>query len=404
MAKKPSVPIDGTFEPAPKDNRIWQEKLRDGGNDWINYLLGPHAQMAADAASFLPSQSIVDLLSGSSEVSKGVVNKNPWESGMGLVNMLTSGAPGPNITPAMILTLAKAKVSPGKIADLQKLQGSKDLFEIFDKEGAWLDPHSGDVKTMIGREQFPKGNDTPFTDRFYDEIDGNKPGSRGSLSQYFDLPAYFATHPEAINQRFNVKDNSPFVPSGTKGQYGSGDTFIYSGNIANLSPTGVMDDILKDAEATSFHELTHASQDMGGGLYEGTSDDYFNKFLDSVILSKSQIGSPAEKARSDELRDAYKKHRFINSVTGGDVDPTTVPFDRGIDFLSYLGHPLEREARAGEDMALKSLEDRAKNYLAGVDSTPAKHAYKSPEGLFKALQEILVTGKRPVPYIRKVSP
>lgn len=127
MARKPagvpSVPIDGVFAPKtkPKDDRIWQEVLRDTGNEWSDYLLGPHKQSVVDLLSFLPSQSIVDAIGGSGEVSSGVKNQNPWEAGMGLIDMLTAGLPGPNVSdvaPAALLAGILPKKSTAKEFDL----------------------------------------------------------------------------------------------------------------------------------------------------------------------------------------------------------------------------------------------------------------------------------------------
>lgn len=125
---KPSVPIDGVFAPKkkPKDDRIWQEKVRDFGNEWADYFLGPHRQSVEGLASLLPAQAIPDALQGSGEVSSGVKNQNPWEAGMGLIDMLTAGLPGPDISQAALLTGFLPKRS--KATEFDLIHGTRHDF------------------------------------------------------------------------------------------------------------------------------------------------------------------------------------------------------------------------------------------------------------------------------------
>lgn len=49
-----------TPKPAPVDNRIWQEKVRDFGNEWSNYLFGPHLPTVGGILEFNDAADVID--------------------------------------------------------------------------------------------------------------------------------------------------------------------------------------------------------------------------------------------------------------------------------------------------------------------------------------------------------
>jgi hypothetical protein len=184
----------------------------------------------------------------------------------------------------------------------------------------------------------------------------------------------------------------------------------YMDNRANIFPAHIRTqnynkserDILNDTKGISLHELTHGSQDKAGAM-ESTSDDYYQKFLKNIMDEPLKYGAS---------KDDYHKLVDIDAELGdwglnrgnGTFLPTDIANNqhKSLDFLSYWFHPLEREARASEDMLLRSLDDRAKDYLKGVDSEVNLEPYKSAPRLIDMLHKLFVTGELHAPQVMRV--
>lgn len=56
----------------PADDRIWQEKVRDFGNEWSNYLFGPHLPSVGGLLEFTDAADVQDAAANNQEFSKAV--------------------------------------------------------------------------------------------------------------------------------------------------------------------------------------------------------------------------------------------------------------------------------------------------------------------------------------------
>jgi hypothetical protein len=59
-------------KPAPVDDRIWQEKVRDTGNEWANYLFGPHLPAVGGLLEFSDAADVQDAAANNQEFSKAM--------------------------------------------------------------------------------------------------------------------------------------------------------------------------------------------------------------------------------------------------------------------------------------------------------------------------------------------
>jgi hypothetical protein len=95
----PQVPfLDGPADPPREDNRIWQEKFRDTGNEWANYLLGPLLPGIEGAASLSNAQGVADYNDSARALTDNLMKGNlgaaameaPWTT-LGMAGMLVPG-------------------------------------------------------------------------------------------------------------------------------------------------------------------------------------------------------------------------------------------------------------------------------------------------------------------------
>jgi hypothetical protein len=103
--------------------------------------------------------------------------------------------------------------------------------------------------------------------------------------------------------------------------------------------------------------------------------------------------SPDLAAKAKELEEAMAFTVFKDASTGKMFNADAASNEHGVvDYLAYYMHPMEREARASEDMLTKSLDDRARTYLKGEDSSP-RGAYRDPNNIVDVLYKLFVTGE-----------
>jgi hypothetical protein len=114
-------------QPEP-DDRIWQEKLRDTGNEWANYLAGPHLPSVEGMAQFSDAADIQDAADNNLELSRAVSDGRWWDA--------AKAAPWAGISSAMA-------VLPGSLGPLDNaakdaVQGTDSIAEatVKPKKGA----------------------------------------------------------------------------------------------------------------------------------------------------------------------------------------------------------------------------------------------------------------------------
>jgi hypothetical protein len=106
-ADEPRVPTGGgintNYGPQQPDGRIWQEKLRDGGNSAINYALGPHAQSLMDLSQFSDAADMQDAAANNLELSNAAKDGRWWDAAKAAPWAIGSSAmaliPGASIGP-----------------------------------------------------------------------------------------------------------------------------------------------------------------------------------------------------------------------------------------------------------------------------------------------------------------
>lgn len=325
-----------------------------------------------------------------------VLGMTPPGMALDAYNIGKAGAEGnaTDLLQSMILTVPG--VSKSTAEELFKMRGNRDLLEMFNKTGYWLDPNYSVPKTMIG----PDGKKDLFTQRFYEEINRLKRSPGDKIEKYIDLDA-ISQDPTLANVDFRVVPGVSTFGSGTEGVYKGAlsQAIVFPDHIRANMPNKSERDQLNQVKGISLHELTHGSQDKAGAM-DSTSDKYYDNFLKEALLGPSGNQSKIFNLRDDDINklididEALPNIAFKNNVNNTTFNADLTKNEHGVtDFLAYWLHPNEREARASEDMLTKPLNDRLTAYLKGVDSMPPKHPYKSTISLIDTLYKALVTGE-----------
>ena len=102
---QPRVPVSGVFAgygPQQPDGRIWQEKVRDTGNEWADYTLGPSRDSIEGLLSFSDAADMQDAATNNQELSSALwqgrwgdaARAAPW-AGLSSAMAVLPGSLGP---------------------------------------------------------------------------------------------------------------------------------------------------------------------------------------------------------------------------------------------------------------------------------------------------------------------
>ncbi len=306
-------------------------------------------------------------------------------------DMGKAGAEGDVPGALMSMILSVPGISKSTADDLFKMRGNRDLYEMFERTGYWLDPNYSIPKTMIG----PKDNQDLFSQRFYEEINRLKRSPGDKVEKYIDLDA-ISQDPSITPTDFRVVGGVlPGRSTSTEGVFKPdfNQAIVFPDHIRSNLASKSERDQLNSIKGISLHELTHGSQ-HNAGQQDATTMDYFANYLENIFNGKTFPKDTTIVEQLIDIDEALPNFTFRDAVADKDFDADLNTNQHGVaDFLSYWFHPSEREARASEDMLTRSLDDRAKSYLKGVDSMPPKSPYKSTKGLIDMLHKVFVTGE-----------
>jgi hypothetical protein len=100
----------------PADDRIWQERVRDTGNEWANYLLGPHMPAVEGLLQFSDAADLQDAADNNSElynaVSEGRWGDAAYAAPWAGVSSLAAVIPGISAGPFDNIARRGADVAP----------------------------------------------------------------------------------------------------------------------------------------------------------------------------------------------------------------------------------------------------------------------------------------------------
>jgi hypothetical protein len=123
--------VPGTPKPK-KAAKTWVDELNELGT----FLLGQHQEPLLDAltfaSDFTPAAGLRDTMDASKTVSEGVMNLNPWETGIGLAGILTGFLPGK--TPTKEFDLIHGSKHDFK-PEGNEIHGKFDLGKVLTGEG-----------------------------------------------------------------------------------------------------------------------------------------------------------------------------------------------------------------------------------------------------------------------------
>lgn len=301
-----------------------------------------------------------------------------------------AGAEGGVLGPLMAMILSVPGISKNTADELFKMRGNRDLYEMFEKTGYWLDPNYTIPKTMIG----PEDNKDLFTSRFYEEINKLKKSPGDKVDKYIALDA-IAKDPTLAPTDFRVVAGiTPGTSTTTEGMFKPdfNQAIVFPDRIRTNKAKKSEREQLNSIKGISLHELTHGSQ-HNAGQQDSTWGDYYTDDIMNLLLNIDNKSDKKLIDKADEVQKAMGHTVFKNSDDGTMFNANAAANEYGIvDFLSYLMHPSEREARASEDMITKSLDERARSYLKGEDSSP-RGPYRSTSNIIDVLHKLFVTGE-----------
>lgn len=280
--------------PKTKKEKSWVDELNEIGN----FLLGPHGSQLFGgleaAAEFTPGAAVRDTMDASKTVSEGVMNLNPWETGMGLAGILMGILPGKSpVKEFPLIHGTRHEFAPTEKNPL----GEFDLSKILTGEGT-----NYEGKGIYATEPKAEGLATSYA---HYNVDGDGDISVGG-QKFNDL--FKALHKEYATERYN-----PTFINKSKA-LDELERMIYSNNESGV-PTIVdkyIDDILNKAKekAVTTMPIMNNKGEVIEEFKMSNFDPEFEQILNSFRGKESLIKQPGGYIYDFKVKDS--PDNFIN--------------------------------------------------------------------------------------------